>query len=461
MKKFRVPSSRLQQTLLPRTVEEYVRADDIARYVDTFVDELDLSTIEAGYSYEGRPAFAPQIMVKILIYGKLRGIRSSRELATAVAENLKFIYVASGERPDFRTIALFRKRFQRELAGVLQQTIEIGLESGAIDLEHVAIDGSLIPSFASDKSFKSPEYLAKYLKVLERSIEEDIKCDDSDDDDFTPPPLPKELHDRKELTRRVREALRQRGKAEKASTSDPDCKRSWRGPAYNGQAAVDESSRMVVGGYVTSTVTDSAELVPVLQDVERRTGAVPTRITADGGYKAQRGLAYMEQKQIEGFVPQARPSCNEFSLHDFQHQKHSDTFTCPAGRTLAFQGVVTPSSRGRLYRAVEPCTDCALKQRCLRKTALAKEPDRRHIFISDHQHLIEQMKQRVASTIGQHMKKKRSSTVETLFAHLKYLRKFVRFRFRRLPMVNAMWLFELAVYNIERLFAIRRTRAIA
>ena len=91
MNKFRTPGSRHQVSLLPRSVEEYVGSADVARYIDAFVDELDLSAIAAAYSEEGRPGFSPKVMVKILVYGKLRGIRSSRALATAVSENLKFI----------------------------------------------------------------------------------------------------------------------------------------------------------------------------------------------------------------------------------------------------------------------------------------------------------------------------------------------------------------------------------
>lgn len=86
-------------------------------------------------------------MVKLLVYGKIRGIRSSRKLAQAIRENLKFIYITSGEQPDFRTISLYRKKYSKELAGILHQTITVGLETGIIDLEHVAVDDTLIFCF--------------------------------------------------------------------------------------------------------------------------------------------------------------------------------------------------------------------------------------------------------------------------------------------------------------------------
>ena len=89
-------------------------------YVDNLVRELDLGAIEAEYSSEGRRGFSPEVMVNLLVYGKMRGIRSSRKLSEACRENLKFIYITSGEQPDFRTINRFRKRFCKELAEILQ-----------------------------------------------------------------------------------------------------------------------------------------------------------------------------------------------------------------------------------------------------------------------------------------------------------------------------------------------------
>ena len=343
----------------------------------------------------------------------------------------------------------------------MQQTIRIGLESGAIDLEHVAIDGSLLPGFAGSNSFKSPEYMAEHLARLERSVSEDIDADESENDnpDDDLPKLPKALEDRKELTRRVREELKRHTKdgATKVSITDSDCKQTRKGPADNMQAAVDEHSRMVVGGYATNTTTDSGELVPVLQDVKARTGLLPARLTADGGYKAFRGLAYMASKGIEGFVPQTRPRCSEFALTDFAYHDDTDTFTCPNGRTLEFQStVIKPFHTARLYKAQVPCTDCSIKGRCLRRSKTGKVPYHRYILVSDRQDLVMQMEQRVATELGKIMRKKRSSTVETLFGHLKYIRNFTRMRFIGLDMVNAMWLFELATYNIERLIGFKR-----
>jgi hypothetical protein len=205
-------------------------------------------------------------MVKILLYGKMRGMRSSRELARAVRENVRFMYIASGEQPDFRTISLFRKRFSRELSGLLRQTIDVGLRAGLITLEHVAVDGTVLRAYAGRRSFRSVEQLRALEAALERSFAEDIEADEREGEergeDGGDGSLPPELRDRQRLRERVKRALaeqttvEQRRREEKGrkirqiSLTDPESRfmqsHGGREPSYNGQVAVDAASRMVV-----------------------------------------------------------------------------------------------------------------------------------------------------------------------------------------------------------------------
>ncbi len=83
MRKFKTLESRNQISLFPPSIEEYVEKNDEVRYLDMLVDEFDFSAIESTYSVNGRPAFSPKLLSKIILYGKMRGIRSSRELARA------------------------------------------------------------------------------------------------------------------------------------------------------------------------------------------------------------------------------------------------------------------------------------------------------------------------------------------------------------------------------------------
>ncbi len=88
---FRQTQNRRQIALIPASVDDYVGAEDVVRYVDALVDEFDLSAIESYYDILGRPAYSPRILVKILVYGKRRGINSSRKLAQAARDSLRFM----------------------------------------------------------------------------------------------------------------------------------------------------------------------------------------------------------------------------------------------------------------------------------------------------------------------------------------------------------------------------------
>jgi hypothetical protein len=81
---------RSQLLLLPETVDDYVGADNPVRFIDAFVDQLDLAA--AGFSHvepeaTGRPGYAPGDMLKLYIYGYLNLVRSSRRLEAECHRN--------------------------------------------------------------------------------------------------------------------------------------------------------------------------------------------------------------------------------------------------------------------------------------------------------------------------------------------------------------------------------------
>jgi transposase len=103
---------RSQMLLLPEAVDDYVGADNPVRFVDAFVDELDLAA--AGFSRveakaTGRPGYAPADLLKLYIYGYLSRVRSSRRLEMESHRNIEVIWLLRGLKPDFKTIADFRR----------------------------------------------------------------------------------------------------------------------------------------------------------------------------------------------------------------------------------------------------------------------------------------------------------------------------------------------------------------
>ena len=102
---------RSQLLLLPETVDDYVGADNPVRFIDAFVDQLDLAAagfIRVAPKATGRPGYAPGDMLKLYIYGYLNRVRSSRRLEAECHRNIEVIWLLRSLKPDFKTIADFR-----------------------------------------------------------------------------------------------------------------------------------------------------------------------------------------------------------------------------------------------------------------------------------------------------------------------------------------------------------------
>jgi transposase len=102
---------RSQMLLLPEMVDDYVGPDNPVRFIDAFVDGLDLAA--AGFArtaphMTGRPGYAPTDLLKLYIYGYLNRVRSSRRLEAETHRNIEVIWLLRHLKSDFKTIADFR-----------------------------------------------------------------------------------------------------------------------------------------------------------------------------------------------------------------------------------------------------------------------------------------------------------------------------------------------------------------
>src|SRR6059036_4084985 len=140
-----------QQLLLPPSVLDFVPPDHLAHFVrDTVAEELDLSAIVETYDEErGYPPYHPVMMTALLLYAYCQRIYSSRRIARACAERVDFMAVTALQRPDFRTIATFRRRHLAPLRALFQQVLVLCRRAGLVRLGHVALDGTKIRANAS------------------------------------------------------------------------------------------------------------------------------------------------------------------------------------------------------------------------------------------------------------------------------------------------------------------------
>src|SRR3954465_11591248 len=99
---------RSQLLLLPEAVDDYVGPDNPVRFIEAFVDQLDLQGagfVRVEAKATGRPGYDPADLLKLYIYGYLKRVRSSRRLEAETHRNIEVIWLLRHLKPDFKTIA--------------------------------------------------------------------------------------------------------------------------------------------------------------------------------------------------------------------------------------------------------------------------------------------------------------------------------------------------------------------
>ena len=151
--------------------------DDLVFFLIDVVPKLDLSKIHAPYQDEtrGAPPFDPAMMVCLLLYSYCVGVFSSRKVARACERNLAFLAIVGEERPDFRTISLFRKNHLDAFADVFVQVLCLAKAAGLVRLGTIAIDGTKVQGNASRHKAMSYGYMTQEVARLRAEINELLK----------------------------------------------------------------------------------------------------------------------------------------------------------------------------------------------------------------------------------------------------------------------------------------------
>src|SRR3954471_24081709 len=166
---------RSQVQLLPPCFDDYVSPEAPARFIDAYVEGLDLGALgftHAEAAATGRPPYHPADLLKLYLYGYLNRIRSSRRLEAEAARNLELMWLLRGVRPDFKTIADFRKDNRRAFKPLFKNFNLLCRKLDLFGAELVAIDGSKFKAVNSSRRNFSREQLGELIEKVEARIEE-------------------------------------------------------------------------------------------------------------------------------------------------------------------------------------------------------------------------------------------------------------------------------------------------
>src|ERR1022692_3760019 len=175
---------RCQTLLLPESLDEYVGAENPVRFIEAFVDGLDLAA--AGFArvqskQTGRPGYAPKDLLKLYIYGYLNRIRSSRRLEAETHRNIEVIWLLRHLKPDFKTIADFRRDNRNAFRPVFRQFVLLCKQLDLFGRELLAVDGTRIKAVNNkDRNFTRAS-LAEFIKLADKKLDDYLQRLDKSD----------------------------------------------------------------------------------------------------------------------------------------------------------------------------------------------------------------------------------------------------------------------------------------
>lgn len=372
--------SRQQGTLLPEMLDDYVASDHPVRVIDAYIDQLDLITLgfsKARTQTTGRKPYHPGDLLKLYIYGYLNQVRSSRRLEKECHRNLEVIWLLRRLKPDFKTIADFRKDNSKAIKSACQAFIDFCRGAGLVSGDLIAIDGSKFKAAASAERSVTRKQLKERRKrlanLVDHYLEQLAKSDKQES----------ELAMDNEQVQQALQQLAQQGteldKAEAAMdeagsrqycVTEPEAKlmRSGREGmmlGYNVQSAVDTETGLIVHHEVTSDSNDQNQLQPMAEGSKKALKAEHLDVVADAGYSNGEHLSKCEEQGITATVPSHRSGNTQgdyFERDAFDYDEKRNSYWCPAGKELTYK---TRNREGKLYLYTRNgCTSCSLKLQC-------------------------------------------------------------------------------------------------
>ena len=161
-----------QPLLLPPSIDELIEANHPVRVVNSVIENIDLGQLIKGYKGGGTSSYHPRMLLKVLVYGYLSNVYSSRKIESGLKENIHFMWLSGMQQPDHNTINRFRgERLKDVLKTVFGQVVELLSKSGHLSLKEIYTDGTKIEANANRYTF----VWGNSIKYNQKKMQEQLK----------------------------------------------------------------------------------------------------------------------------------------------------------------------------------------------------------------------------------------------------------------------------------------------
>ena len=499
------------QLAIPMDLGDMIPSDDSVRLLDAIMERMDYSELYTAYSRMGRTQTSPKNLFKVLVYGNMNGIYSSRKLESSCRRDVNFMYLLGREpAPDHSTIARFRsERLTGVIGDLFRQLVVLLAESGEISCENLFIDGSKIEASAGRYTFVWKKSVGKHEARMQEKMKTEL------------PTLAKKFgmrfwvgekvraKDLKKLRKRLKAVQKQQGiefvsgrgtrktELQKAiesvegylerqkryddynhsfgernsfSKTDRDAtfmrmkedhmRNGQLKPAYNAVIGVD--SEYIVGAMVSQERSDSQTLIPFVE----KFGRCYINITGDAGFESEENYTHLEKNGQLAFIKpsnyeqsKTRKYRNDIGRRENMHyDAEMDSYICHIGRRLnvAYERKTKSKAGYPILTTVyecESCEGCPHKEKCIKPGGKQPLEERTKRIYASKEFLRQRTdaEARITSEEGILLRMNRSIQVEGAFGVLKEDMDFRQFLLRGKVKVETELLILCIAYNVNKL----------
>jgi transposase len=479
-----------QVMLLPPSLDDLISKTHAVRVLNSVIDKIDLDPLIETFKGGGTSSYHPRMLLKVLIYGYLNNIYSSRRIEAAIKENIHFMWLAGMERPDHNTINRFRgQRLKNHIKEVFTQVVLLLMESGHVDLKAIYTDGTKIEANANKYTFIWARSIETNRKKMKAQLEElwnytqQVAAEELNDRD---PGEMQELDPQKveqtidainaalsgkEVDKKIKQKLAyarknwpdnlrkykmqesilgERGsysKTDKDATfmrmKDDHMGNGQLKAGYNVQWSTQD--QFIVNYSLHQDTTDTRTLISHYEQIKDQLGQMPKAAVADAGYGSEQNYEYLEGNGVEAFVKynyfhreqqKSHQEKRPFEQHKLHYNKSRNEYICPMGQPMRHIGDQRSTTKGGHETTVSRyqarnCGSCPLNGAC------HKAKGNRIIEVNHRLNQLKaQAKERLTSEKGLMHRSARPVEVESAFGNLKQNKGFTRFMLRGLEKVS-------------------------
>jgi transposase len=451
--------------LFPASIEDYVGADHPVRAYDAFVEALDFPAlgIELNPYQVGNAEYDPWAMMKLLVYGYSYGVRSSRKLEREAHQNLAFIWLMGGLKPDHKTIAEYRRKNKKALKKVLKQCAGLCIHLGLIAGNALFVDGAKIRANAARGNTHDRAYYEQQMSKMEERINQILaeceRADQEEEGEGSWVAMDKGLTSASCLKDKVQEVLEIFSETDRAQVNriDPNCAvmHSVQGShaSYNVQSVVDDQHGFIVHAEAVSETSDVNQFARQIEQAHEVLPEPCKIACADAGYADTAELQKVDAQGIQVVVPSQRQALHEeegpFKKSRFRYDPEQDCYWCPAGQRLRYEW--TDPSNGKRHYVI---TRAELCRACEHDGSCTSAKKGRKIIRLPLEEVKERLEAQYEEPASQETYARRKTRVEHPFGHIKRNLKVDAFLMRGREGVNAETSLLATCFNLARMITL-------